>query len=314
MEITHISDSVPQGSQIITLLQHRLEMQALRDQHQAEITALQSRLENHITALETLQLEKEDQRAHLVKAQADRDAAFQTAATVQTLLATRQSTLETLRVERTDLRTRLAAAEAAALDHSIPERAELEALKLSNMALETGKVKLEQRIQSQAKELEYIRGMYQDSSNRATELAGTVSDLETQLALATTKASGETAKAQLASKSSLNRRLVQEKERLETLLRDREGVLARKDEEIARMKEVQRGRMGTRGSSVPGSPARLGSPMRFAVAGGNGHGHGPGVGVGAGVGSGVGVGVGNRQASMSPAPGSVKRVHPLGRG
>ena len=46
---------------------------------------------------------------------------------------------------------------------------------------------------------------------------------------------------------------------LKTMLKEREAGLRFRDEEIAKLKEASRGRMGTRGTSVPRSP-RMGSP------------------------------------------------------
>jgi hypothetical protein len=58
--------------------------------------------------------------------------------------------------------------------------------------------------------------------------------------------------------------LARENKKLKAMLKEQADSLARKDKELSLMKEASRGRMGTRGSSVPRSP-RMGSPLKTAA-------------------------------------------------
>ena len=113
---------------------------------------------------------------------------------------------------------------------------------------------------------DYIRSLCQDISNKGSALTDENATLLLRVADLEKKASGETARAQAISKETLTKTLQRDKKRMAAMLKDREALLERKDEEIVRLKEAQRGRMGTRGSSVPPgarSPVRLSSPMRL---------------------------------------------------
>jgi hypothetical protein len=58
--------------------------------------------------------------------------------------------------------------------------------------------------------------------------------------------------------------LARENKQLKARLKEQANVLARKDKELSLLKEASRGRMGTRGSSVPRSP-RMSSPLKTAA-------------------------------------------------
>lgn len=306
LDITHVSDSVEQ-SQKIALSQHMADMQVLKSEHrmkeiqmQQSIDEVQGRLNEHIKALEDLQFQYEDRRVELLKTRTERDTATQQLAAAQTAIAARQVTIDKLKAERVLLSEQLKDAKSALADHTNPERAAFEALKTANATLEAQRAKLEARYKSQEADLAYARQLYQDASSKAQEHASSNMALEAQVAELTKKADGEQARAQKFTREHQSKELIREIRRLKTLVKDREHTLGQRDEELTRFKEAQRGRMGTRGSSVPRSPARLGSPLRLdppprSVAGGLG---------------GLS-GAGSRQ--NSPAPGMGKR-HPLGRG
>lgn len=291
IEITHISDSIGQQSQAVPYARYIAEIQEL----ELALRTTKSRLEEHITALTRLQYEYESQREQLFKATEERDEASAATIHLTTRLTERETIIGTLRAERNILRDQLTESNSALLTHTLPERAEFEALKQALTAAGNARSKAEARVASTNAELGYVRESYQAASNSASSLAANVSDLEAEKTVLERKASGEMARAQQLSKDGANKLLRQEKRRLEAMVRSRDELLARKEEEIARLKEAGRGRMGTRASSVPRSPgpARLGSPMRLEP---------PGRGLS-----------GSRQAS--PVNGHVARApHPLRRG
>ena len=271
ISITHISDSIP--TQPVPLSQHEAEIDALKLSHQRKeiemqdkLQAMQDRLTEHVAALEDLQYRFEDQRAELVKATKETDDAQQKAVVFATQLNNKDVLIAKTRVDRDDFRDQLLEARKAMLDHSVPERVELETLKVAAAEAEKEKTKAESRIKSMSNDLDYIRNMYQDVSNKSTGLADERNELEAKVKILEQKASGEMTRAKQMSKDTVAAALRSEKRRLELMLKDRETLLVKKDEEITRLKEAQRGRMGTRGSSVPPgarSPVRLQSPMRL---------------------------------------------------
>ncbi|GAB7342796.1 hypothetical protein MBLNU457_g0931t1 [Dothideomycetes sp. NU457] len=271
ISITHISDTM--GTQPVPMSQHTAELEALRLEHQREkielqdkLQALQARLDEHVTALEGLQYRFEDQRSELVKATSERDEAQQKVTVLATQVNNKDGLIAKTRLERDEFREQLLEARKAVLDHSVPERVELEALKTTAAEAEKERAKAESRVKSMSNDLDYIRGKYQDASNSSTSLAEENKELTAKLKDLEQKASGEMTRAKQITKDTVTTALQAETKRLKLILKDRETLLTKKDEEITRLKEAQRGRMGTRGSSVPPgarSPVRLQSPMRL---------------------------------------------------
>lgn len=271
ISITHISDTM--GTQPVPMLQHTAELDALRLEHQREKTklqdklaALEARLNEHVTALEDLQYRFEDQRTDLVKTTAERDEAQQKVTLLATQLNNKDVSIAKTRLERDEFREQLLEARKAVLDHSVPERVELETLKTAAAEAEKEKLKAETRVKSMSNDLDYIRGKYQDARNSSASLAEENNELTAKIKDLEQKASGEMTRAKQISKDTVAAALRAEKHRLKVMLADRETLLTKKDEEITRLKEAQRGRMSTRGSSVPPgarSPVRLQSPMRL---------------------------------------------------
>ena len=264
MEITHISDSIPNVSQPTDgdsrdLLQNANGVE-LRLQHLLEDT--QARLDEHVKALEDLQYQHEEQRKQLIEVTAERNKAIYTAQQALERMNISETRINELRAERSELKQQLQEANQKLLDHSVPERRELETLRLAAAQTLSDKDKAVKRVENSQKELEWSRSMYQDASSKAQELAQSNIDLEKQLLDAQKLASGEQAHARQLSNDATTKKLQREIQRLQSLLRDREIGLKLRDEEIARLKESSRGRIGTRGSSVPRSP-RLGSPVNL---------------------------------------------------
>jgi len=256
IEITHISDSVtkPTQSQPTSSNEAQLRLQQLLSEAQLQI-------EEHVSALSELQFRHEEQRDQLIRVTNERDAAIITAQQAVTRYTEAADSASKLKATRTMLQEQLDAANARLLKHEVPERAELEASRLAAEQARTETVKLQERLEKVQKELEYTRSLYQNTSQRASGLATQNTDLDARLKLAEGQATGEQAKLRQMSYDAQSRALRADNQQLKAQLKDRQAALKFRDEEIARLKEASRGRMGTRGSSIPRSP-RLGSPMK----------------------------------------------------
>ncbi|PNS16536.1 HDA1 complex subunit 3 [Sphaceloma murrayae] len=268
LSLSAITDSADRN--VVAASEYISELESLRQTHEvreaaleSEVHALSKRLSEHITALEDLQYRHEDQRAQLIKIREERDEAHTSAAAAAARLAGRDEVINKLKGERDGYRAQLDEAKAALHSHVVPEIAEVEKLKSRVEELEREKGKMEARIENARKDAEYVRGLYQEASGKAAALAEEKSDLESSVEDLERRAGSAAAAARAASKDKAGQILRAEVKRLKLELGDREKVLNRKDEEIARLKEKERGRMGTRGGSVPRSPGRLGSPMRL---------------------------------------------------
>ncbi|KAK4501441.1 hypothetical protein PRZ48_007250 [Zasmidium cellare] len=272
IDITHVSDSLGQGTQSNLLSVNEMyvaDQPTATEEHLHEVFEEQQiRLEEHVKALEDLQYRHEAQRVELVQVQRERDGATATAAAAIERMRVMETNSSTLRAERTQLKEKLEEANKKLLDHSMPERAEFEALRLELEQSLAERDKAEKRAQAAQKELEYSREMYQDCSNRARDLAVEKAELEKELVVASARAEGEAARARQVSQDNRHKLLERENAKLKAILRDRDAGLKFRDEEITRLKEATRGRMGTRQSSVPRSP-RVGSPIKGRVGAGS---------------------------------------------
>lgn len=299
-ETTHVSDSVDDPSQrggTVSDAQRIAEIQALKEEFERKMQEMEDALraereslQQHKAALEDLQYRHEEQRREMVQAQAERDSLLQAAAAASARKVTLETTVSDLRIENRALKDHLTEAREALLSHEIPDRAELEIAKLAAVKAEADKAKLETRVKTMDSELDYLRARYQDASNSASSLGTTNEELNKRISVLEKKASGEMARARSVTLNKQTQRLEQDHTRLKQMLKDRDALLQRKEDEINKLKESSRGRMGTRGSSVPRSP-RVGSPMRLDVGGR----------------------AGSRQVSPAPGHLGARSPHPLSK-
>jgi hypothetical protein len=174
------------------------------------------------------------------------------------------ATANALRIENRSLKEQLKAAQETLADHSIPERAELEQVRLAFQQSQNENQILEKRLKTQQSDLDYAQEMYQNSSSAAQRLGTTNRELENALSHALNRASGEQTRAKQMTLTARAQNLARENKQLKAKLNDQTDALIRKDKELSLLKEASRGRMGTRGSSVPRSP-RMGSPLKNAA-------------------------------------------------
>lgn len=269
IEITHISDSVAKRSQSLIETSDLAPVPGMSDSEkrlQALLHEAQAQVADHAQALADLQYRHEDQRTQLIEIINERDSAIATAQKAVERMTEISKTSSTLRTERDELKTSLMTAQAALLNHSIPERAEFERLRQTTEQAVKDKADLERRLKTAQDDLDYARDMYQTSSSQAQALASQTQDLENRLSHAQNRATGEQARARQMTLDTQARNMARENKQLKQRLQERETSLRVKDEELSKLREVSRGRMGTRGSSVPRSP-RMASPMKLAGGG-----------------------------------------------
>ncbi|KAI9707765.1 MAG: hypothetical protein M1836_000727 [Candelina mexicana] len=239
--------------------------QELIERHQAEKERIETRLREHVDALTDLQFRFEDQSKEMVAIRGERDdAIIATAATSRRLEKITADTAK-LKEGRDNLEAELVDARAALLN-STPEIAELEKARAEHRRAVVDRTKLENRVQSMTKELEFTRTQYQTASTAAAEASMEVVTLREKNAVLERKASGESVKLrQINSSKDIDMHLARIRE-LEQILESREELLKRKDEEL-KAQTRQRG-LGTRASSVPRSPmphSRASSPASAFV-------------------------------------------------
>ncbi|KAK6439232.1 hypothetical protein LTR95_004563 [Oleoguttula sp. CCFEE 5521] len=255
IDMTHVSDSVARPSASLSATESRL---------QTLLHTTQTRLAEHERALSELQYSHEEQRIRLFDAERERDAANSTAARAVTRLTDQNAQIQVLRTERSDMQVQLVTAAEALTTHSVPERAELEVLRQQVLKAENETARLTRRLDAQTGDLAYFQSQYQSASNTAQTLANEVSELSAQLTALKLLASGEQGRAREQTLSAQSAALRKENLQMKARLAQLEAGTTFRDEELARLKEAGRGRMGTRGNSVPRSPrmggSRQGSP------------------------------------------------------
>lgn len=268
IELTHVSDSLGKATQ--SDHDFAAEVEQLRQ----VLSEKQDQLEEHVNAMSGLQYRHEAQRMELAKVKKERDEAIATAQAAEQRKTSAATQSGALRTERTSLKQQLEEVSSKLLDHSVPERREFENLRRAMEQGEEAKRKAEKQVEQAQKNNEWTREQYQTASSRARELMQQNAELEIRLGVAKERATGEQARARQASNDGRNNLLVKENRKLKAVLKDRESSMGSKDEEIARLKEAGRGRIGTRGSSVPRSPrmagrnSRQGSPAIGELKGG----------------------------------------------
>lgn len=258
IEIARVSDSVNQPSQGHAGAEEPSSDASTTEQKlRSLLEKAQADLQEYVKALSDLQFRHEEQRIELHSIRSERDAAVVTAQQAITRMTEQATAITALRTERAELKTQLEEANARLLNHDMPERAELEVIRAAAAQADVEKAKLRSQLTSAKDDLSYAQSMYQSASSAAQNMASTNSDLDLQVATLEKKASGEQAKLRQMGYDNFTKSLQNERKRLESLLKEKDIALKRKDEEIAKLKEAGRGRMNTRGTSVPRSP-RLG--------------------------------------------------------
>lgn len=267
LDISHVSDSVavPSNPQVVSseVIDPSDLNETVRRLQSLLLTA-QSSLADHKQDLGELQYRHEDQRNLIVELTRKNEEAMDTAQKAVTRMTENAATANTLRIENRSLKEQLKAAQEALTDHSVPERAELEQQRLAFQQSQGENKILEKRLKTQQGDFDYLQEKYQETSSIAQQLGTTNRELENALTHAKNLASGEQNRAKQMTLDARASNLARENKQLKAKLKEQADALARKDKELSLMKEASRGRMGTRGSSVPRSP-RMSSPLKNAA-------------------------------------------------
>jgi hypothetical protein len=267
LDISHVSDSIavtsnPQEMQSGPTDQSDLNETVRR--LQSLLLTAQTSLAHHKQDLGELQYRHEDQRNQVIELTRKNEEAIDMAQKAVTRMTEGAATANALRIENRSLKEQLKAAQVTLTDHSIPERAELEKQRLAFQQSQEENKSLEKRLKTQQSDLDYAQEMYQNSSSAAQHLGTTNRELENALSHAQNRANGEQTRAKQMTLDARSSNLARENKQLKAKLKEQADALARKDKELSLLKEASRGRMGTRGSSVPRSP-RMGSPLKAAA-------------------------------------------------
>lgn len=265
LDISHVSDSV---DRLDSSAMDPAELATTNKRLQALLFETQAKLAEHEKAMSDLQYRHEAQRNELIDVTRKYDEAMDTAQRAVTRMTEGASTTSTLRAQVRALKEERDAANAALADHSVPDRAAFEQQRIALAHSQAEKEKLEQRLKTQQGDLDYAQEMYQNSSSGAQRLAATNKELENSLAHAQNRASGEQARAKQMTLDARALNLSRENKQLKARVKEQADALLRKDKELVQLKEASRGRMGTRGTSVPGSP-RMASPLKNVAGGGS---------------------------------------------
>ncbi|CAD0100343.1 unnamed protein product [Aureobasidium mustum] len=249
---SHVSDSV-------TASQHATTLQDLH-RAQAQIRELNQ-------AMETLQYDSEEQRAQMVQAQKERNEALKREERLITTNNDLRAKSTSLRDEVLSLKNQLENARVALVNHTVPERVELEKSKAETLAALVERDSEAKRAKIIESDLAYLSGQYQSRSNENTTLTSANAELEQRIAELEVKASGEQARLRQMNNNAHAKQQSDTIKKLRQDLNEREGTMSRMSEELARLREP-RGRVGTRANSAPRSPragtrepsSRQGSP------------------------------------------------------
>lgn len=258
VELTHVSDSIEkltqanaEGDPVMTDTERRL---------QRLLQSAQNRIEELTADMSGLQYRHEEARTVQIRTESERDQATSMAngAILRSTDALNRESV--LRSERTELKKELNEANLRLLDHTVPERAEHESLRQALAQAKAEKATIEKRLEQARNQCDFFRDQYQEASNTAQREVSANAELRNQVAHLTNRATGEQTKLRQMGYDARTKQLENENKKLKAMLKDHKAGLKFRDDEIAKLKEASRGRMGTRGTSVPRSP-RLASPM-----------------------------------------------------
>jgi hypothetical protein len=267
LDISHISDSAPLPSHVPLVSSGVIDPSDVNEtvkRLQSLLLTAQTSLADHRHDLGELQYRHEEQRNQVIELTRKNEEAMDMAQKAIARMTEGSATTNALRIENRSLKEQLKAAQEALTDHSIPERAELEQMRLAFQHSQNENQILEKRLKTQQSDLDYAQEMYQNSSSAAQRLGTTNRELENALSHSQNRASGEQTRAKQMTLDARAANLARENKQLKAKLNEQTNALTRKDKELSLLKEASRGRMGTRGSSVPRSP-RMGSPLKNAA-------------------------------------------------
>jgi chromosome segregation ATPase len=219
------------------------------------VKSLEARLEDYVSTIKKLEPKLLQAIADRRKFQAERDEARTRAVTLTQSIETRVAEITKLKEDKANLEKELATARTTLANSAVPEISLFAQTQERLRALQADKERLEKRVISMQKEIDYTRESYQQGSAYTTELKNELLELQEQNAHLQRKASENSVRVAEIQRANEAKEREERIDELEALLKDREQELRKKTEEL---KIKTNGRRETRGTSVPRSP-RMGS-------------------------------------------------------
>ncbi|KAL1297770.1 hypothetical protein AAFC00_006307 [Neodothiora populina] len=259
LDDSHVSDSVA-SQQALMIKALKEEMSRRQKDMDAVLHRSQEQLQEHVKALATLQYDQEEQRGRIVNLVSERDNALAREQNATLRIVSLDTRFGSLREERNGLQDQLRIAKESLLSQAPPDQVEFEALKEAALTADAERTRLANKAKQADENLDYLREQYQTASNMASQLGKANASLEARVAELKKRVTGERIRARDKTLDKQTKAIMSTNRQLRLMLKSREEQLARKEDEISKLKENGRGRMNTRGSSVPRTP-RLGSPL-----------------------------------------------------
>jgi chromosome segregation ATPase len=205
--------------------------------------------------MKTLQPKFQQAMVDSSKFRAERDAALSQATTLNQIIEKRVADNVKLREEKASLLIELTEARTALSNSTVPDLAKLGEAQDQVRAITAEKERLEKRVTSMQREVEFTRDSYQKASSYSSELSNEINELRAENDTLKRKATENILRIAEIQRNNEAKEQAARIDELEALLRDREMELHKKYEEL---KIKTNGRRETRGTSVPRSP-RIGA-------------------------------------------------------
>ncbi|RDW83023.1 hypothetical protein BP5796_04514 [Coleophoma crateriformis] len=251
-----------QGAQVSALLEKisnlesQLELKVIAEtQLRKQNQSLEARNKDQEKSILIIQPKYQEALNERGRFQEERNKATKEATTLAQRLEARNTELAKIKAEKTFLDGEFAEARAQLANSSNPEIAELQKLKDDIRQMEEENTKLQKKLVTAQKDLEYAREMYQKKSNDASELNQEITDLKATKELLQRTATSNLVRIHEIQSASEAKQLQARISELEIVVKQRDWELERTREEL---KIRSNGRRETRGASTPRSP-RMGN-------------------------------------------------------
>jgi Class II histone deacetylase complex subunits 2 and 3 len=192
----------------------------------------------------------EDQSRKLIEVQGQLEKVTKDLEDANERRVRREEFVTKLKDENLKLKEDLKVARLALESSEIPEVSELERLRREKEEAEKAKQKAEKDLKMEQEMSGYLRTEYMKASTLAMELRNSNDELLAKISNLEVKANGEAARLKQLGMDQQTKSAFREIDRLKAELKNRETLLARKEEEL----KVKRSGIGTRAGSVPRSP------------------------------------------------------------
>ncbi|RDW71476.1 hypothetical protein BP6252_08039 [Coleophoma cylindrospora] len=254
-----------QGAQVLALLEKisnlesQLELKVIAEtQLRKQNQSLEARNKDQEKSILIIQPKYQEALNERGRFQEERNKATKEATTLAQRLEARNTELAKIKAEKSFLDGEFAEARAQLANSSNPEIAEVQKLKDDVRQMEEENAKLQKKLATAQKDLEYAREMYQKKSNDASELNQEITDLKSTKEVLQRTATSNIVRIHEIQSASEAKQLQARISELETVVKQRDWELERTREEL---KIRSNGRRETRGASTPRSPRMANGTM-----------------------------------------------------